>query len=260
MACVIHDITDRKKMEDRLVKAERYASIGELAGQIGHDLRNPLSGIKSGAYFLKKKGAEITDTDRKMVLGLIENAIEDSDRIINSLIDYSSDIRLQIDRCTIKSVLSRAISKIQVPDRISILDYTQDEPEVFLDPNKMDLVFSILIQNAIDATPQKGSIEIRNTINNTNIEITFTDLGTGILETVLPKIFSPLMTTKAKGMGLSLAICKRIVDAHGGKISVESVVGKGTTFTIILPIKLKSDYSFENGCPINTELILDTAL
>jgi len=246
ITCVIRDITERKELEQRLVKAERLASIGELAGQIGHDLRNPLTGIKGGVYFLRTKGDKVNNADREMILETIDNAIEDSNRIINSLVDYSSELRLQLAKCTPKSLLLNCLSKIQVPERISILDHTADDLEMFLDAPKMEKVFASIIKNAIDATPEKGTIEIRSALLGSDVKITFADSGTGIPENVLPKIFSPLTTTKAKGMGMSLAICKRIVDAHGGKIAVESAVGKGTTFTITLPIKPKTEFAVEN--------------
>jgi len=108
----------------------------------------------------------------------------------------------------------------------------------------MEKVFASIIKNAIDASPEKGSIKIQSMLKGLNVEISFTDSGIGIPENILPKLFTPLVTTKAKGMGMSLAICKRIVEAHGGKIAGESAVGKGTTFTIRLPIKLsKSEFT-----------------
>jgi two-component system NtrC family sensor kinase len=108
----------------------------------------------------------------------------------------------------------------------------------------MEKVFTSIIKNAIDASPEKGNIQIQSILKGENVEISFTDSGIGIPDSILPKLFAPLVTTKAKGMGMSLATCKRIVEAHGGKITVESTVGKGTTFTINLPIKLsKSEFT-----------------
>ena len=247
ITCVINDITERKKIEERLVKAERFASIGELAGQIGHDLRNPLTGIKSGAYFLRKKGGDLTETDRTTILGMIDSAVEDSNRIINSLFDYSRDLRLEMDHCTPKSLLLSALSMAQVPDRITILDYTADEPELSLDVSKIESVFISIIQNAVDAIAEKGTLEVRSAQKAANVEIAFIDSGAGIPESVLSKVFSPLTTTKAKGMGLGLAICKRMVDIHGGIIAIESTVGKGTTVTITLPTRPKNEFLVENG-------------
>jgi signal transduction histidine kinase len=99
----------------------------------------------------------------------------------------------------------------------------------------------------VDAIAEKGTIEVRSNQNGTNVEITFIDSGVGMPENVLSKVFSPLTTTKAKGMGLGLAICKRIVDAHGGKITIESTLGKGTTLTATLPIKPKIEFVVENS-------------
>ena len=246
VTCVLHDITERKMMEERLIKAERLASIGELAGQIGHDLRNPLTGIKGGAYFLKMKGDKLTGADVKKISKWIDNAVEDSNRIISTLIDYASDLQLEISMCTPKSFLSGALLKVQIPDRIEVLDHLLDEPEFFADVGKIENVFARIIVNAVEAMPGKGILEIRSIPRGSNVEITFTDSGVGISADILAKIFSPLTTTKAKGMGLGLAICKRIVDAHGGKIAVESTVGKGTTFAITLPIKPRIEFAVVN--------------
>jgi signal transduction histidine kinase len=135
------------------------------------------------------------------------------------------------------------LSKIQVPERMNIVNQTTDDLKFFLDAQKIEKVFVNLIKNAIDAMPQKGTIQIMSQINGSYVEFSFSDSGTGIPEKILPKLFSPLVTTKAKGMGMNLAICKRIVEAHGGKISAESETGKGTKFTIVLPIKAsKTDF------------------
>jgi nitrogen fixation/metabolism regulation signal transduction histidine kinase len=214
VTCVIHDVTEHKKIEERLVKAERFASIGELAGQVGHDLRNPLTGIKSGAYLLRKKGNRLPEADGEKVLLMIDNAVEDSNRIINSLLDYSGDLHLEMEECTPKSLLSQAISKIHVPECVSILYYTSDEPKMSLDTSKIGNVFTSVIKNAIDAIAETGVIEVWSKQNGSNVEMVFIDSGAGIPENVLSRVFSPVITTKAKGMGLGLAICKRIVDAH----------------------------------------------
>ena len=237
IVCVIRDISDRKKMEERLVKAERLASIGELSGQLAHDLRNPLAGIKNGVYLIRKKGNRITDEERNEILKILDVAIEDSDRIITSLVEYSSELHLQPEQCTPKSLIQKALQKIQVPQNITIKNNVNDDTKMFLDAQKIETVFANILENAIQATPEKGIIQIQNATNGSNIEIAVADTGAGIPDNVLPKLFSPLVTTKAKGMGMGLAICKRVVEAHGGKISVTSTVGQGSTFRVILPVK-----------------------
>jgi PAS domain S-box-containing protein len=244
--CILHDITERDVMEQRVVKAERLASIGELAGQIGHDLRNPLTGIKSAAYLLQKKGNKISDKQRATALEIIDNAVEDSNRIINSLVDYSSELYLNFEPCTPKSLLNQTLLTLKVPSRIIIIDKTEDVPELWLDAPKVEQAFANVIQNCIDAIPEQGTLEICSVANESIVTFIFSDSGVGIPESVLPKLFSPLTTTKAKGMGMGLAISKRIIDAHNGLITIESSQGKGTTLTITLPIKAKP----ENYSPI----------
>lgn len=249
------DISERKKIEEKLVKSERLASIGELAGQLGHDLRNPLAAIKNAVYFMNKKSERLSDTERKTILSTMENAIEDSDRIITSLVDYSSEMSIEPEQCTPKSLVLHALSNIQVPDHITILNEATEEVKMLLDRRSIEKVFISILKNSIEALPEKGIIRIESILREPNIEISFTDSGIGIPESILPKIFSPLVTTKAKGMGMSLAICKRIVEAHGGKVGIESTVGKGTIFSVTLPLepKLKDDH--ENGYP-NLEAII----
>jgi signal transduction histidine kinase len=126
---------------------------------------------------------------------------------------------------------------IQVPDRIQIVNHVDDEAYIWVDADKMIRVFVNLLLNAIDATPENGKLEITSCHQSNHIEITFADTGKGIPAEILPKLFTPLFTTKAQGMGFGLAICKRIVEVHGGTIKVESVKDKGTKFTINLPVK-----------------------
>jgi PAS domain S-box-containing protein len=246
ITCIIHDITQHKRMEERLVKAERLALIGELAGQVGHDLRNPLAAIKSCAYFLENSGDGLTESERKRILGIVDNAVDDSNRIITGLSDYSGDLRLYMSECTPKSLVSRALLTVQIPSSIEVRDYVSEEPALSVDVTKIETVFERIIRNAVEAMPKQGTIEIRSARKDSNVEVSFADSGEGIPEKVLLKMFSPLNTTKAKGMGLSLAICKRIVDAHGGKITVESMIGRGTTVTVTLPSRATLDFAVGN--------------
>jgi PAS domain S-box-containing protein len=235
-----------EQTQAKLLKSERLAAIGELAGMVGHDLRNPLTGIKNAAYYLKKKGSACTDDNRREMLEIIDNAIEHANTTINDLLDYSREMHLELAECSPKSLLKGALSIVQIPDHIEIIDSTLNEPTIRADAVKMERVFINLIKNAIDAMAKKGTLKIRSTQTNGNVEIAFADTGTGIPENIMAKLFTPLTTTKAQGMGFGLAICKRIVEAHGGKITVESVAGKGATFTITLPIEPKLKDGGEN--------------
>jgi len=225
-----------KQAQAKLLQSERMAAIGELAGMVGHDLRNPLTGIKNANYYLKKKCTPKANAEEKEMLEVIENAIGHANRIISDLLDYSREMHLELAECSPQSLLKEAMIMVQVPTNVKITDYTQGEHRITADVDKIVRVFINLIKNAIDAMPNGGTLEIRSTTADDNVNVTFADTGTGISEAVMAKLFTPLFTTKAKGMGFGLAICKRVVEAHGGKITVESTVGKGTTFTVTLPL------------------------
>jgi signal transduction histidine kinase len=225
-----------KRTQAKLVKSERLAAIGELAAMVGHDLRNPLTGIKGAAYYLKTKhGAEL-GAKGKEILETIEKAIDHSNKIINDLLDYSKDLTLEHVNTTPKLLLKNALSLVEVPERVKIIDATEDKLEIKVDMVNMSRVFVNIITNAIDAMPESGTLTITSKAVKDNVKIIFNDTGTGMSEETLSKLWSPLFTTKAKGMGFGLSICKRIVEAHGGQISVESIIGKGTTVTVTIPI------------------------
>ena len=193
--------------------------------------------MKNASYFLRKKGSKCTDKDREEMLLIIDNDINRSDKIISDLIEYASDVCLEIESCTAKSLLASALSTLEVPKKISVIDQTLETPKFLADASKIQKVFTLIIKNALEAMPNGGTLEVSSVQTDSNVQITFADTGVGIPEDILPKLFSPLLTTKAQGMGLSLAICKRIVDCHGGKIEAESLMGKGATIKLNLPIK-----------------------
>ncbi|MCW4044437.1 MAG: PAS domain S-box protein [Candidatus Bathyarchaeota archaeon] len=222
-----------------LLKLERLAAIGELAGMVGHDLRNPLTGIKNAAYYLKvKESSKLGDNGKKM-LAIIDNAVTHADKIIGDLQDYAREMHLDLTECTPRSILNETLTLIRVPNKIHIANNAQEKPLIKADKTKMARVFINIIKNAIDAMPEGGTLRIKSSQTDGNVKISFTDTGTGIPKEMLHRLFSPLVTTKAQGMGFGLAICKRIVEAHQGKITVQTREGKGSTFTIILPIEPK---------------------
>lgn len=220
---------------------ERNRAIRELAAMVGHDLRNPLTGISSAAQYLKKKYGSLIDDKGQEMLEVIEKDVQYSNKIINDLLEYSTTIRLDLRETTPKSVVTEALSHITIPKNIQLIDSTQDTLKIKVDVDKMKRVFINLIKNAVEAMPKGGQLTITSENVNGNVKFVFADTGMGIAEKHLKRIFEPLFTTKARGMGLGLSICKRIVEAHGGTISVESVQNKGTTFTITLPIEPKLD-------------------
>lgn len=230
-----------KETQEKLIKSEKLAAIGQVAAMVGHDLRNPLTGIKGATYYLKKKLAPEADKAVTEMLALIEEDIEYSNKIISDLLEYSREMKLELAEITPKSIMKDILSLVEVPNNVHVSDFVQDEPKIMADVEKMKRVFINIIKNAIDAMPTGGNLTIKSKESGGNVEITIADTGIGISKDNLGKIWTPFFTTKAKGMGLGLPICKRIIEAHRGSILVESKLGKGTTFTITIPVAFKSE-------------------
>ena len=230
-----------RQTQAKLVKAERLAAIGELAAIIGHDLRNPLTGIMGAAYYLKTKCAPELGAKGKEMLETIEKAISCSNKIINDLLEYSKDLKLEYTGVDPKALLQKALSTIEVPKKIRVVDATDSLLKFKADEEKMREAFTRIIQNAIDAMPKGGTLKVTSRKVRGKIEIAFRDTGTGMSKETLSKIKggTPLFTTKAKGMGFGLPVCRRIVEAHGGKIHVKSTVRRGTIVTVTIPAKPK---------------------
>jgi len=228
-------LTEIENKTIKLQKSERFAAIGELATMVAHDLRNPLQGIANAVFYLKRKiGPKIDEKPREM-LELIEDDVKYSDKIVNDLLDYSVEMRLELAETTPQSIMKETLSMIEVPENIQVSVETQNEPTIKVDAHQIKRAFVNIIKNALDAMPAGGTLIIRSKKSNGNVEFIFSDTGIGMSKETLGKLFTPLFTTKAKGMGFGLSICKRIIEAHGGKISAESTFEKGTTFTVVIP-------------------------
>ena len=232
----IIDLTERKWMEMRLQQTERLAAIGQTAAMVGHDLRNPLQAISSATYVLEKNLTPAASEQTQEMLEAIENSVRYSDRIVDDLMEYSQDLLLELSVATPKSLLSDAMSQVKIPKNITISDSTSEDLKIRVDAAKIKRVFVNLVENAVDAMPKGGELKIRSNLSNGCLEVKFTDTGPGVDGNVLRQLWKPLVTTKPKGIGLGLAICKRIAEAHGGSISVDSKAGEGTTFTLTIPI------------------------
>lgn len=244
---VLRDITELRRhseqleelVEERtkeLKEAERLATIGKLAAMVGHDLRNPLTGIAGATYYLKEKLGQKIDKKMTEMLEIIEKDIEYSNKIINDLLDYSKKIQLELKETTLRTIVSEALSLVKIPENIQVINASRNKPMVKVDVEKVKRVFVNIIKNAVDAMPEGGKITIKSKETNVNLGISFTDTGTGISDEVMRKLGEPLFTTKARGMGFGLAICKRMVEAHGGSISIKSTVGRGVTVTVTIPV------------------------
>jgi PAS domain S-box-containing protein len=230
------DVTELKRMEEELRHAQRMATIGELAAMVGHDLRNPLTGISGAAYYLNESLPPTVDDRAKEMLTVIEQAVEYADGIMNDLVQYSGEMRLTMTGAGPRSIVEQALGLVGVPEDVRVSNLTSDETKIMVDAARMKRAFVNLIKNAVDAMPEGGELTITSSKSDGNLQIVVSDTGTGIKQEGIARIGTPFYTTKAKGMGLGLSICKRIVEAHGGSLTVESKDGGGTKVTVTVPI------------------------
>ncbi|MBS7637101.1 hypothetical protein KEJ37_07230, partial [Candidatus Bathyarchaeota archaeon] len=226
-----------REIQDKLLRAQRLAVIGELAGMVGHDLRNPLTSIAGATYYIKRRLSKAIDGKVKEMIELIEKNIGYSNKIINDLLDYSREIKLDIAETSPKALVEEALASVEIPSNIHVVKVVRNSPRIRADFEKVKRVLVNLIRNAVDAMPKGGTLIIKCWKRGANVEFIVSDTGVGMSGETMKKLWTPLFTTKAKGMGFGLSICKRFVEAHGGTITVESALGKGSTFTVTLPIE-----------------------
>jgi PAS domain S-box-containing protein len=229
-----------KVAQEQLVKKEKLAVLGKLAGGVGHELRNPLGAIKNAAYFLNMV-LENPEPDVKETLEIMTREVARSEDILSSLLDFARPTVLTLRKVSMNDVLAEAVTRNPIPENIKLTRTPDDTlPDIMADPDKLLQVFTNLITNACQAMSAGGSLTIQSALSGKDrVSVSVTDTGTGITEEHMKRLFEPLFSTKAKGIGLGLVVTKAIVEAHQGSIDVRSEPGKGTTFTVTLPVGIK---------------------
>ena len=228
-------LTGLKEAQDALIKREKLSTLGQIAGGIAHELRNPLGVISNAVYFLQMTMAEGDETVKEY-LGIIQKEVQDAERIVRSLLDFMRVRPPEKEWVNVEGLINEVLSTYTIPENIKLkLDFKK-ENKVFVDINQIERCFSNLLHNAIQAMTPKGGELIIKTISQKDQVITqFIDTGPGLSKSDLERIFEPLFTTKARGIGLGLTVTKSLVEANGGKIIAESEEGKGSVFTVTLP-------------------------
>jgi signal transduction histidine kinase len=230
-----------KAAQDELIKKERLAAIGQMASVVGHEIRNPLAVINNSIYFIKTKLSTGQEPDPKIAkhIKIIESEIQQANGIINEILTYSRQREMQVERVSLNTWLEELLSVYPFPPHI-MLEKKFDivNASVEIDATEVQQAIRNLIGNGIEVMPppKGGKITVRTSIPEPGyVRIDISDQGGGIPPDVLDKIFAPFFTTKARGTGLGLAVVRKVVDRHKGRVEVESKVGVGTTFMLSLP-------------------------
>jgi two-component system sensor histidine kinase AtoS len=253
-ALFFKDLTHVEQIEERERLRDRLAAVGEMAAVMAHEIKNPLAGIEVLAGLLRRKVP-----DNEEAQGLVKDIINEAkmaNAIVQEVLAFVRPVRLQVDRTSLADAISSAIVMADgKATRGSILVDTAlpaDLPPLGADQHQLQQVFSNLLINAYEALEGRGKIEISARIANdaadgallpdghvavATVVVDVADDGPGMPADIAEKIFNPFFTTKAQGSGLGLAVVRKIVDAHDGRIDMTTQDGRGTRFRVTLPVE-----------------------
>jgi len=240
---IFTDMREKLELEKQLFRSEKLSSLGKLSAGIAHEINQPLTGVLTFGHLLlrKFKNDEATRKDLEII-------VRETTRIkgiVQGILDFARETPMQKKARRIDEVINQTLEIIVHQQRFFGInlerDYDPNVPDIVLDSNLMEQVFMNIILNSLDAMQGSGTLSVRTRLNEEWVDIDFRDTGKGMPEEILDKIFDPFFTTKdsteGMGMGLGLAVSYGIVRNHNGDILVSSKEGKGTTFTVRLPIE-----------------------
>ena len=237
---IIADLTERKRLEKQVQDNERLAAIGQTAGMVGHDIRNPLQAIVSDIYLLNSSVSSVTDNaarkEGEESLDSIRKNVDYINKIVQDLQDYAKSIVPVPKEINLEDTCNHTLNEVGIPENIAAYCKVDDAVKVIVsDPDLIKRILTNLVSNAIHAMPKGGKLQVAAYKEGTDTIIAVEDTGVGISEENKAKLFTPLFTTRSKGQGFGLPVIKRMTEALGGTVTFESEVGKGAKFIVRLP-------------------------
>jgi signal transduction histidine kinase len=259
---LVQEVADRKEAEEalrqneehledlveektKLLKdSERMAAIGQTAGMVGHDIRNPLQSIIGEVYLADSELATLPDSEEKAnikeSIDMIRQNTEYINKIVLDLQDFAKPLNPCDEETNIEQMIQELLMRNGTPENIQTEAHIESDVRmVRADSAYLRRILGNLVSNAVQAMPKGGKLIVQAHKERNAVVIQVIDSGIGISEDARDKLFKPLFTTKSKGQGFGLAVVKRLTEALGGTVTFESEKGKGTTFTVRLPIRSK---------------------
>jgi signal transduction histidine kinase len=242
----LEELVEQKTAE--LKRAERLAAIGQMAAMVGHDLRSPLQAMLNTIY-LERKQVDLLEGDlapreapsaQELRGGLdrIDEQVAYMNSMVTDLLDFARTPNPKKTHTSVEQLIDDALGRVIKPNNVAIEKKLDPRlPAIDVDPFLIQRVLTNIIGNAFQAMPEGGTLRIMTRKNGQSASVQVADTGMGIPPENIGKLFEPLFSTKSRGVGLGLAIVKSIIEAHGGTITVESDVGRGSTFSIALPLR-----------------------
>jgi PAS domain S-box-containing protein len=229
------DITERKKREKLLLNSDKLFVIEQLAAVFAHKIRNPLTTIRGFIQLLQK------EVNKPFYTNILLSEIRQLEIIINDLLTLAKPKKLEIKKVNAKTLIDQVIALFKSQEILNhveiIQEYCSDLPLIYCDATLIKQVFKNILENAVDAMPEGGTIKIQTNWDSDCIQFRFIDSGNGISEERLKNIGQPFYSIKEKGTGFGLTLAMKIAHEHGGNISIVSKINMGTIVDFILPIK-----------------------
>jgi len=231
---------DALEAQKKLYQADKLATLGALAANFAHEIKNPIAAIKGFSQVIDRAVVEHDSEAIKDFKDVVPRQLDRINEIVEKLLTLSRPPKLEKKKIDINKLLEEIVKLMAIQalkQRVEIVKSFDDLPQTLADPEQLTQAFLNLILNAIQSMPEGGQIEIRTRFMGTDrIMVEFIDNGVGIPKEKLSRIFDPFYTTKESGSGLGLSVTQKIIIDHQGKIDVESEVGKGTKFSVLLPV------------------------
>jgi len=237
-AITVEDLSAKRKLEELLRRSDRLAALGLFTTGVVHEVRNPLASIKGFAQLLLSRKLILPQGEK-----YAQTVVRETERLntlLTELLTFAKPSPPKLEARNVKDILERTLTLLEGnirEQKVEVIKELDELPEILVDEQKLQQVFWNLLINALQASPAGGKLTVKSRKGNDEVVVSFSDTGPGIPQEDLSKIFDPFFTTKDQGSGLGLAICHRIVETLGGKIEVQSEVGKSTTFSVHLPFK-----------------------
>jgi signal transduction histidine kinase len=240
---MVQKLREERALEEKLREAEHLSGIAQLGKSIAHEIRNPLNFISLSIDHLKKKYIPNQGEDKEKFESLItsiKHEIQRLNKLAGDFLDYGKSLRLTLQDVDIEGLINEVISLVSAKaekDSIKISFQSGGLPKLSADPELIKTCIFNIIINAFQAMPDNGNLTVTTKVSNGKAYIIIEDTGIGVSKENLSKLFDPFFSTKSTGLGLGLAMTKRVIEEHGGRADFQSIEGKGSTMTISLPIQ-----------------------
>jgi signal transduction histidine kinase len=239
---MVQKLREERVLEGKLREAEHLSGIAQLARGIAHEIRNPLNFISLSIDHLREKYAPLENVEKEKFesfIASIKHEIQRLNKLVGDFLDYGKPLKLSLQEVDMGSLINEIIALIWAKaekDGIKIHYQCGEFPKLYLDPELIKTCIFNIILNAFQAMPAGGDLTVSTNASDSRASVVIEDTGTGVSKENMPKLFEPFFSTKTTGLGLGLAMTKRVVEEHGGKVDFQSIEGKGSTVTISLPI------------------------